>query len=163
MTDTIIQYIGFIGLGICSSVGLWKTKKHMLLVSICGLIFFVIHYYLLGAYSGALIDLLAAIRSCVALSTTSMEIKIIFYLIPLVICVFNPVTLPNISVCFASILNTQSSFSPTPQEMRLFNVISGPFWFYYNYSIMSYSGMTGDITGIVVNIIGLIIYRRSSL
>jgi cobalamin synthase len=162
MFETVAQLIGFVGLIVGVTSTFWKTTRHIIMAGTIGIGCYVVHYFLLDAYSGAIIDGIAGVRGIVALNTNNAYVKSIFYILPVIMIGATAVTVPNVMVGIASILNTYASFSTNPQTLRLFNLLSAPFWFYYNFSENSYAGMCGDVLGASCNIFALYLYRNYS-
>ena len=61
----LIQLIGLFGLAMAMLSYQMKTQKQIVMIQIISWSFFTVHFYLLGAYTGALLNLIGAIRSVV--------------------------------------------------------------------------------------------------
>lgn len=154
------QLIGYGGFILASTASLWRTPTQILWASLVGIGLFVIHYLLLGAYAGAVIDGIAALRCIAALFIPAWYVQVIFYMLPAINLIFGVIGTETVAVGLASILNTRASFSTDAQMMRLFNLLSCPLWLYYNYSNGSVPGMMGDCIGAACNIISIIAYSQ---
>ena len=149
MDFTIIQLIGILGFGLTCITPLWKTTKHMLIIGAIASGLFVIHYLLLGAISGAIIDVVNALRCILAAYYPKTWVKWLFYSAPFIILILNPIDIPNTCVCIASLINTISSFKTNAQTMRILDLSSIPFWTYYNLINFSYAGLIANFVGFV--------------
>ena len=63
--DFIAQAMGIVGLVFGSFSFQMKSSKGVLLFQSIGSFFYIINYYMLGAYMGAILNLLAILRSIV--------------------------------------------------------------------------------------------------
>lgn len=159
--EDISQLIGIIGLLFCATSGLWPTTKQILLSLSFGLLMFITHYLLLGAYAGAAVDSVALARSLSAIRWPHRhKVRNLFYGMPFIIFALQAYTLSNAFVCLAALVNTKASFHRSPQAMRFYNICAAPFWVFYNVSNYSYAGMAGDALGLCLNIFGLYLYTK---
>lgn len=141
-----------------------KTRENIIKWNVISRILYIIQYVLLGAFEGAVLDIVGAISSIVA---NKKENKVIKVNLPLVILNFNLLILvvgmvmyKNIFSLFPIIgvmLHTSAFWISDEKKIRIISFLGSPFWLVYNLSKFAYGSALGDILTMLS--IGLAIYR----
>lgn len=129
---------------------------------LAGLVLFVVHYCLLGAWTGALMNLIEA--GVVYLAYKKEEkawarLKFWPYFFIFLYIVAGVVTLktsadflPVVAQIFGAIAVWQSN----PRAIRFIMLAPRPLWFIYNFIVGSYAGMTAEVFILASVLIGII-------
>lgn len=157
----LIQFIGFVGLGVSFLVFQVNRRRSMLRVQIIALLIYSLHFFLLGAFTGAALNIVGATRNY--LFDKLHEHKHSNWLPWIFIVVFSIATLltwqgplsllPAIGMIGGTIAFWQSK----PETMRLLALISPPAWLAYNLISGSYAGAIAEIIILSSTLLG--IYR----
>lgn len=141
-----------------------KTRENIIKCNVISRILYIIQYVLLGAFEGAVLDIVGAISSIAA---NKKENKVIKVNLPLVILNFNLLILvvgmvmyKNIFSLFpiiGVILHTSAFWISDEKKIRIISFLGSPFWLVYNLSKFAYGSALGDILTMLS--IGLAIYR----
>lgn len=141
-----------------------KTRENIIKWNVISRILYIIQYVLLGAFEGAVLDIVGAISSIVA---NKKENRVIKVNLPLVILNFNLLILvvgmvlyKNIFSLFPIIgvmLHTSAFWISDEKKIRIISFLGSPFWLVYNLSKFAYGSAVGDILTMLS--IGLAIYR----
>ena len=128
---------------------------------------YILQYVLLGAYSGAVLDILGAISSIIA---TKKDSKFIKKHLKLVITVINgaivilglivyrtPLDLLPIA---GVLLHTTAFWIDDEKIIRRVSLTGSPFWFVYNLLSRAYFSAACDIFTIVSIVVAMIRYRK---
>ena len=170
MKNLAIQAIGFIGLFFVALSFQNKQRKGILLFQMLASVFYVIHFLLLGALTGFIMNLISIARCYVFYNKekewASKKIWLYFFMVLATLgAVFtwkNSFSiLPMIGMC----VGTASFWMNNPKHIRLLILISPPCWFTYNLISGSIAGMITEIfslTSVVIGIIRFDIMKPSS-
>ncbi len=141
-----------------------KNRASILFVNGCSSALYVLQYLMLGAFEGALIDVLATIITFVA---HQKEKKYIAKHLPIIIVVLNLllvlaglVTYKNIYSLLpviGTILQTGAFWLTKEKHIRKVSFLGMPFWLIYNLVCKAYGPAFGNASCMVS--IGLAIYR----
>ena len=150
MNEFIIQGIG--GLGILASVIAFQCKKHNQILFFRALneFIFAVQYVLLGAYTGAAMDLIGVFRNIVftkrAEKNKSTKPYIIFFSI--IFAVFGILTTQgakSILVISAKVLSTVAYGNTNPTTVRIIILITSTCWLIYNIYVFSLAGILCEV------------------
>ena len=147
-----------------------KSRKKIIFCNLTSRILYILQYILLGAFSGAVLDVLGAVVSIVAERSDRGFIKrhkkLFFCLTNLTligvglafaIVSRNPIDLlPIVGVTF----HTAAFWLKNEQAIRRVSLIGSPFWMMYNFLSKAYASVIGDVATIGSLIIALIRYRK---
>ena len=161
VNQVIVQGIGYLAL-LFFLLSFQKNKRvNILLLMLAGLVFFVIHYSLLKAWTGALMNLIEAgivfiaykkEKSSWAKQKMWLYVFILIYIIAGVITVKSLVDfLPIIAQIFGAIAVWQTN----PRTIRFIMLAPRPLWFIYNFMVGSYAGMTTEVLILASVLIGI--------
>lgn len=153
MIDFIFTYfpqlIGFVAIILSITGFQLNNRKHILLVHACSGLFWSSHFYLIGAFTGSAMNLIAVSRNY-----TFVKYRQRFdrpFLPVIFITVFTLATaatwqgymslLPLLGMTTATIAFWQKN----PRVIRLLSLIAPPAWFAYNFISHSYPGMIFEV------------------
>lgn len=139
-----------------------KRLYILLLMCIAQSLFFI-HFYLLNAWTAALLNLIGAIRCVIFMQSGKVwaDLKIwpifflvLYWMIGWLVWEGWYSILPLLAVTFG----TLGLWMKKPRYIRLVNLIPRPLWFTYNFIVKSYPGMTTEIFVLFSIVIGIIRY-----
>ena len=141
-----------------------KKRKNIIAWNATSRILYIIQYILLGAFEGAVLDILGTISSFAAQKKDSRIIKkhIAFWIIimNLIILGVGLSLYENIFSLFpiaGVILHTSAFWITDEKIIRRISFLGSPFWLVYNLASLAYGSAIGDILTMVS--IGTAIYR----
>lgn len=161
MNQIIIQGVGYLAL-LFVLLSFQKNKRvNILLLMLAGLILFVIHYCLLNAWTGALMNLIEAGVVFVAYKKETNSwakqklwpyVFALLYIMAGIITAKSPMDfLPIIAQIFGAVAVWQTN----PKTIRFIMLAPRPLWFIYNFTVGSYAGMTAEILILASVLIGI--------
>ncbi len=166
--DLIAQVLG-IG-GLLASVFSFQSNTHkgiMRLQMIAGS-FFTVNLFMLGAYTGALLNLVAVVRSIFLYHKEKPWAKKNFKVALGVFCVVFMVIAVSGAALWegavalipgvAMVINTFSFAASRPKIVRATILISSPFWLIYDFINHSVGGYVNETLVIISAIVGLLRY-----
>ena len=147
-----------------------KARKSIIFCNLTSRVLYILQYVLLGAFSGAVLDILGALASVVAERSDRGFIKRhrnLFFLLTNAIIIGAGLFLairsqsvidlfPIVGVTF----HTAAFWLKDEQTIRRVSLIGSPFWLAYNFLSKAYSSAFGDAVTIGSLIIALIRYRK---
>lgn len=159
--DIIIQIIG--GLGILASIISFQCKKHnfILLFRTLNEFIFSIQYFLLGAYTGMIMNLIGCIRNIVFTKQVSENKKttvsiaifgFMFFIFGLVFWQGSK----SILIIAAKILSTLAYGNKNTAIVRRLTLITSTSWLIYNYSVFSIAGVICEAFTLISLIVGIV-------
>ncbi len=151
MAVIIAQVLSFFGAGLNALSFQQKTRKNIITVQICAAITFIIHYILLGAYTGAALNGISLFRSIVFVNNDKKWAKnpmwlIFFVVLNIVSSILTWSDWSSILPAIAMSLTTVSYWLKNEKYIRIVTFPSSPCWLVYNI-------ITGSIGGIVTEIL----------
>lgn len=135
-----------------------KTARQIRFVNVFSAFTFAVHFYLLGAYSGAVLCLIASLRSSVLMRKAVWPYKKYVVLVSLVLCTIVTAfvyqgwidILPLIGLYTGTLLDAQDK----ALKARAFGFSSSSSWFFYHFAVMSHGGIVSSIIALSSNLIG---------
>ncbi len=162
MNQIIIQGIGYLAL-LCVILSFQRNSRvKILLLMLVGVVLFVLHYALLGAWVGSLMNLIEAAVVFVAYKKEASKWPQAKYWLYIFIAMFITAGiltgkswvdgLPVMAQIFGTIAVWQAS----PRLIRFIMLVPRPLWFIYNFTVGSYAGMTAEVFILISVLIGII-------
>lgn len=143
----------------------FKTRKQILIAQIITVVFFSIHYVMLGAITGAAMNATSIVRNIVFYNRDKK-----FFSGNIWVAVFIAVNIIagilfwqdwNSLLCIiAMVVNTVSMSMKEPQHVRTVMLASSPFFLLYNLQTGSIGGAVNELIAETSGIIALIRYRK---
>lgn len=163
MIETISQVIGFIGTIVSFIIFQQNKRSRIIGLQILSTSLFTVHYILLGAFTGAALNLIAVTRSIVFYNNDKKWAKspawLWFYIVVSVVA--SVLTWENwysFLPAIALVLTTIANWMKSETKIRLISFPNSPCWLIYN-------AITGSVAGVVTEcivmtslIIGIIRY-----
>ncbi len=149
-----------------------KKRKSIIIWNVTSRVLYITQYLLLGAYSGAALDVLGAVSSVIAekkhtsfikkhLKTFIIVINAIILLVGLVIAIINRSFL-DVFPIIGVLLHTGAFWMSSEKVIRRISLLGSPFWLVYNLLSKAYGSAIGDILTMVSIIIAMIKYRKDA-
>ena len=143
-----------------------KSREHVLYVHIVTALCFLVHYLLIGAYSGMAMNVVAAIRDIVYYKAgkngrVSRVLSVGFMLIMGVMGVLAWEAWDSIFVIAGLMINSFAMSFINPNNVRKSILISSPMVITYNVFVHSYGGVIYESIVIVSSVIGLIRFGKN--
>jgi len=132
-----------------------KKRKNIIIFNTISRCLYILQYLLLGAYSGAVLDVLGAISSVIAGKKHTRFIKrhtkAVFIAINLVI-IFSGVAIALINKSLLDLLpilgvllHTSAFWITSERTIRRVSLLGSPFWLVYNFVSRAYGSAIGDV------------------
>ena len=147
-----------------------KTRGGIIAMNLTSRILYIVQYLLLGAISGAVLDVLGSLASVVAqnrektfikkhLRAVIISIDAIMVIAGVIICIINQSLLDLLPIA-GVLLHTSAFWLTDERKIRLVSLTGSPFWFVYNFASRAYGSAAGDLFTMVSIIIAMIKYRK---
>ena len=147
-----------------------KERKNIIVLNTISRCLYITQYLLLGAYSGAVLDVLGAVSSVIAgkkhTNFVKKHLKIIFVSINVCIIIAGG-TIAYINKSWLDLfpiagvlLHTSAFWISNEKVIRRVSLLGSPFWFVYNLLSRAYGSAIGDILTICSIIIAMIRHRN---
>lgn len=168
----VAQIIGFVGVAISILIYAGRTRARILICKFISDVLWFANYILLGAYTGALLNLIAMARETVFYNRgvkkwASHRIWLyVFMLLTLLSPILEWVKLGGFSwvpllPATGSILAVISFYSNRPRVMRYFGFAAQAFWLVYGFMLVNISSIVCGILTILSAVIGMIREARA--
>ncbi len=153
--DIAAQLVGFVAMALLVSSFQMKTRAGILKVQLVSESLWVLHYFLLGAYTGMALNVVAAVR-CYVYGRRGVKkwadnnaIPVVFFTAGVLTCIFTwsgPISLlPTASIC----LNSFVQWSKRPRVIRIFSAPGCACWLVFNYLSGSYAGILTEVLNLI--------------
>lgn len=141
-----------------------KKRKNIIMWNATSRVLYIIQYLLLGAFEGAVLDILGMISSVAA---HKKDNQIIGKYTVLFICIINIMILAaglslyedvfSLFPIAGVILHTSAFWITKEKNIRIISFLGSPFWLVYNLESLAYGSAIGDVLTMIS--IGTAIYR----
>lgn len=170
MTETIGQIVGFIAMAIIVASYQQKTHKKILVFQMISGLLFTVHYVLLGAYTGAVMNLLGAFRSLIYSKrdkkwASSVMWPILFSIGFLVSGILTWKNIYSLFPLIAMLISSVVLWIEQPKINRIFSLPVSTGWLIYNIKEWSIPGIVTEIfilSSIIIGIIRLDIKKKNN-
>ncbi len=147
-----------------------KHRRGIIVTNVVSRALYILQYLLLGAYSGAVLDVLGMISSIVAerkhLNFVKRHSRLVFLTMNLIIVIAGVAIAVaekswlDILPVMGVILHTSAFWLNNEKRIRMVSLLGSPFWFAYNFLSRAYGSAIGDILTMVSIVIAMIKYRN---
>lgn len=169
MRSWIPQIIGLLAVALFLLSYQMKRRKGIIITNVISRALYILQYLLLGAFSGAVLDILGMVSSVVAerkhitfikehIKTIFFSINILIVLVGALIAFINESFLDLFPVV-GVLLHTSAFWISDEKIIRRVSLMGSPFWFIYNFLSRAYGSAIGDILTMVSIIVAMIKYR----
>ncbi len=166
------QIIGFAAVGLYLLSYQLKKRNQIVWVTCISNALYVLQYILLGAFSGAVMDIMSTVSSFFAAKKNSAAFKryarilawsnmIIIAAVGLISAFIQREWIELLPIAGA-LFQTGGLWCDNEQTIRRFGLCSAPFWLVYNYISHAYGPALGSLIAIISIIISLIRYRKKA-
>ena len=166
--DKVAFIIGLLAVAFFVLSYLQKRRGVILAFNLTSRVLYVVQYLLLGAFEGAVLDVLGAASGAVAQSDERDFIKknkkLIFVGINTVIIVAGVLLYQNIFSLFPLVgilLQTDALWLKKEKYIRIVSLLGSPFWLVFNITSGAYGSAIGDTLSIVSILIAIYRYDIS--
>ncbi len=147
MYNTIAQILGFCGTAVTFFGYQQRKRKNIILFTSLSACIFMIHYILLGAYTGAVLNLVCALRGAVFANSDKKWARSKFWLfffiaVNIICCVFTWDKWFSFLPLLGMILSTVSFWLKKESKIRFITLPSSPCWLVYN-------ALCGSVAGVI--------------
>lgn len=165
MKEILTQVIGAIAMILAIVSFQAKNSKRILTFQVIGSTCWTVHFVLLGAYAGALLNIISVIRNLIFYQKDKKWARSVwwipaFSLAGAVIIAFTWDGLKCLLPLFGVMATTVSFFMTDANKLRCLSLIASPLWLVYDALNGSYFGTATEVFCIVSIIIALIRYSR---
>lgn len=168
----VSQIIGLAAVGLYLMSYQLKKRKHIVWVTCLSNAFYVLQYILLGAFSGAVMDMLSTVGSFFAGKKHSQKLKAYTGWIAaanLIVIAVAGVYLAAVQGDLIELLPVAGALFQTgglwfenEQTIRKFGLCSAPLWLVYNFISQAYGAAVGSVLVIVSIVTAMIRYREKT-
>ena len=166
------QIIGFAAVGLYLLSYQLKKRKHIVWVTCISNALYVLQYILLGAFSGAVMDVMSTVSSFFAAKKTDKP----FNRFPRILAWSNMIIIAVVGLVSAylqrewiellpiagALFQTGGLWCDNEQTIRKLGLCSAPFWLVFNYISHAYGPAIGSLIAIISIIVSLIRYRKKA-
>lgn len=161
--ETLAQIIGFGGTALTIVAYQQSKRKNILLCTVISAALFTVHFILLGAYTGAVMNFFAGLRSLVFMNNTKPWAKSkiwvgVFMVIYTVACIVTWEKWYSVLPLIAMLLTTVSNWLQSERKIRFLTFPNSPCWLVYNILNNSVAGIITEIFVMSSLIIAIIRY-----
>lgn len=159
------QIMGFVAVVLGFVSFQMRTQKQLLVVQTATTIAFCIHYYLIGATSGLMLNLLGIVRNLAYYHKdkplfSGWKCPVFFAVVMGIVGLLSWQGYYSVFVVLGLVINTVCLSFVNPQNIRKSILISSPLVLSYDAFVLSIGGVIYESVVIVSSIIGMIRYRR---
>lgn len=147
-----------------------KTRQKIIAFNVVSRCLYILQYLLLGAFSGAILDVLGAISSFVAGKKHTSFVKkhltlVIVLITALILGAGIAISLINRSYLdlfslTGVLLHTSAFWLNREKVIRWVSLAGCPFWFIYNFTSQAYGSAVGDLLTMGSIVIAMIRHRK---
>ena len=170
MPPIVPQIVGFLAVVAFLLSYLQKTRRNIILLNTTSRLLYIIQYILLGAFSGAILDVLGAASSILAgkkdapfikkhtkIVLTAMNSLIV--IAGVTIAVLNKSAIDLLPIA-GVLLHTSAFWISREKIIRRVSLLGSPFWFVYNLVSRAYGSAVGDLLSMLSIGIAMFRYKR---
>lgn len=162
MNQIAIQGVGFLALAFVLLSFQKNQRVNILLLMLTGLVLFIVHFSLLKAWTGALMNLIEAGVVFVAYKKETDEWAkqkfwpYLFITLYVLAGIFTYKSVVNFLPVIAQTFGALAVWQTNPKTIRQLMLIPRPLWFIYNFVVGSYAGMVSEVLILISVIIGIV-------
>ncbi|MBE6727318.1 MAG: YgjV family protein [Ruminococcaceae bacterium] len=169
--ELIAQIIGLLAVATFLLSYQQKKRKNIILLNTISRCLYITQYLLLGAFSGAVLDILGAISSVIAGKKHSKFIK--NHTKTVLICINICILISGCIIAYINksfidllpiagiLLHTSAFWINNEKIIRRVSLLGSPFWFIYNFLSRAYGSALGDILTMCSIVIAMIRHKDS--
>ena len=164
-TEIIGQAVGILAVLLGFVCFQMRTHKKLLIMQLMTIIAFCIHYYLIGATSGLMMNLVGVVRNVVYCFKdkkffSGKWLPVFFAVVMGVLGLLTWEGIPTLFVVSGIVIHTLCLSMEDAQKIRKSILITSPLVLTYNLIVSSIGGAVYESVVIISSIIGIIRYRK---
>ena len=164
------QVVGFFAVATFLLSYQLKKRENIIAVNVLSRFLYILQYVLLGAFSGAVLDILGAVVSMIAGKKEHKWIR--RHQTGVVIAITFSVAAIGLGMAFANqsildlfslagiLLHTSAFWMTNEKKIRAVSLLGSPFWIVYNFFSRAYGSAIGDILTILSILIAMFRYGK---
>ena len=165
MTQIIGQTVGILAVACFFISFQFNTKKGILVSQTAAVALFSLHYFLIGATAGMLLNIVSIIRNVIYYHRDKkyLSSKVIPFVIATVVTVLGLLSWQGWhTLLFTAGLVINNFFLAfgTPNGLRKSILVSSPMILIYNAAVFSVGGIINELFCIISSVIGMVRYRK---
>lgn len=157
--EILVQIIGFVAVGFSFAIFQVNNRKKMLMIMICAGLLYTVHFFLLGAFTGAAINLVGVFRNYafhrLKPHKHSWLMPGFFILLFIIVSIWTWQGFISLLPLGGAVSGTIAFWQTNTKHIRRLALIASPLWFTYNLISGSYPGMIVEIVMLTSNLIGM--------
>ena len=162
------QFVGLCGVALLIASYQCKSSRKMFIAQLCSNLLYVLHFLMLGAFTGCVSMAINIARNLVLISGKEWARKKvwmwIFILAGVVVAIATWGDLFSIFPAIATAAFTVSGFARNGKKIRIINLAVGyPAWIIYDVHMHSWSGLAGEIFCIGSVVVSILRYGMKEL
>ena len=149
-----------------------KKRTNIILFNVISRCLYILQYLLLGAFSGAVLDILGAVASAVAgkkdapfikkhLPWVILSMNVLIVAVGVFIAIMNQSWLDLFSL-MGVLLHTGAFWMNSEKIIRRISLAGSPFWFIYNFLSRAYGSAIGDLLTMASILLAMYRHREKS-
>ena len=169
----VAQVLGFCAVGLYLLSYQLKKRSQIVWVTFFSNLFYVVQYFLLGAFSGAVMDILSTVAALLAANKHSPRFsKYNKWIVTGMVVVITGTGLA-IAICrgswlelipiWGAVFQSVGLWCDKEQTIRKLGLCSAPCWLVYNFLSKAYGPALGSLFAIISIIVSLVRYRKKSV
>ena len=165
----VAQVIGFIGAGLLIFSYQCKDSKKLFFVQMCSNGVYVLHFFMLGAFSGSINIAISLLRNCVLINSNKKWTRHkswlwLFVSLHLAVTLFTWQNMFSLLPCIGMVVFTVVSWTRNGKKIRMGNLfVNSPAWLIYDIYTVSYSGIVCEIFTLISVIVSFFRYGMKDL
>lgn len=158
----VAQIIGILAILIFALSPQQKTKQNVLIFQLISSILYGLQYFILGAFSAVVINIIGAIKEfwfyLYAKKESKIPLKILLiYIIAVIIAgMFTYTDIFSVFPTILAILMTYATWQKNLKNFRILSIISSTSWIIYNFVVCAYVNAIGNLFQLISAIIAVI-------
>jgi len=146
----LVQALAITALLIWAASYHFKKRKSILLVQLASFIFWIVHFFLLGAYTGAVLSLVAALRLTVFSFKeknnwiSKLIVLWVFMGIMIIATLLTSSSFLGVFALIGGIFATIACWQYNPKKIRFLFIFSHASWIIYDLFVGSYGGAVSE-------------------
>ena len=145
------QIIGFIGTGLLVFSYQFKESKKLFIVQMFSNIAYILHFFMLGAFSGSINIAIALVRNFVLINSSKGWSRNKYWLwlfisLHIIVTIFTYQDMFSLLPCIGMVVITIASWTRNGKKIRMTNIfVNSPSWLIYDIYTVSYSGIVCEV------------------
>jgi len=157
--------LGFLAVALFVLSYQMKTRRYIIALGAASRVLYVTQYILLGAFEGALLDIVGFLISLVCSQTERKFVKRFFWpililsnLTIVVVGIFTYKNIFSLLAIFGVFLETLALWLKREKHIRFVSIFAAPCWLLYNFKSKAYGSVVGNVITLVSLAVAILRY-----